>query len=126
MKGTIIAISKIFGSRTTARGVIPNHKSYNWAPEHPHELGAAPAYVPVYGPGYGRWRLEIEMDKPAATDYMLNVLKPVTSAKETLPPVRKIEDRDTFGAEIVMTDGTTYTVRFGKDSLDAPRVNVSR
>ena len=116
---------KDFWIKDYSEGVIPNHKSFNWAPEYPHEVGGAPAYVPVYGPGYGRWRLEIEMDNPAATDYVLNVFKPVTDAKETLPPVRKIDNGGTFGAEIVK-DGARYTVLFGKDSLDAPRVSVGR
>jgi hypothetical protein len=43
------------------------------------------AYMAVHGPGYGRWRLEIEMDNPAANEYVLNPLKPTLSPAETMP-----------------------------------------
>ncbi len=114
---------KDFWVKDYNEGVIPNHKSFNWAPQRPNESMGAPAYVPVYGPGYGRWRLEIEPDALSQTDTMLNVLKPTTDAKETLPPIRRIDSRSTFGAEIVK-DGARYRVLFDKDSLDAPRLEI--
>jgi hypothetical protein len=114
---------KDFWVKDFSEGVIPNHKSYNWAPEYPHEVGGAPAYVPVYGPGYGRWRLEIEPETPARTDYMLNVLKPALDASDKLPPIRKIDGEGMFGAEIVK-DGKKYTVLFPKDSLAAPQLSI--
>lgn len=86
-------------------------------------MGGAPAYVPVYGPGYGRWRLEIEPETPARTDYMLNVLKPALDAGEKLPPIRKMDGEGTFGAEIAV-GGRTYTVLFPKDSLAAPQLSI--
>ena len=49
---------KDFWIKDFSEGVIPNHKSFNWPPQRAHE-SAEEAYVPVYGPGYGRWRLEI-------------------------------------------------------------------
>jgi hypothetical protein len=79
----------------------------------------------VYGPGYGRWRLAIEPDAPAKTDYVLNLLKPALDAGEAFPPIRKLETEGSFGAEI-LKGGARYTVVFPKDSLDAPRVMVNR
>jgi hypothetical protein len=114
---------KDFWVKDFSEGVIPNHKSFNWAPEHPLEVGGAPAYMPVYGPGYGRWRLEIEPETPARTDYLLMVLKPALDPNQTLPPIRKIDGPAILGAEIV-TAGRKYAVRFPKDSLDPPRVSV--
>jgi hypothetical protein len=116
---------KDFWIKDYSEGVIPNHRSFNWAPEHPIEVGGAPAYVPVYGPGYGRWRIQIEPDAPAAADYVLNILKPTLDAKETLPPIRKIDTPGTLGAEIEQ-DGVKYTLVFAKDSLDAPRLEIGR
>ena len=49
---------KDFWIKDFSEGVIPNHKSFNWPPQRANE-SAEEAYVPVYGPGYGRWRLEI-------------------------------------------------------------------
>jgi hypothetical protein len=115
---------KDFWIKDYSEGVIPNHKSFNWAPEGPNEAMATPPYVPVYGPGYGRWRLEIEPDKPNKTDYVLNLLKPTLDSKETLPPVRKVETADGFGAEIIK-GGTKYTVTFSKDTLEAPQMVIS-
>ncbi|MEK7407961.1 MAG: hypothetical protein AAB225_23065 [Acidobacteriota bacterium] len=113
---------KDFWVKDFSEGVIPNHKSTNWAPERPHE-SAEEAYVPIYGPGYGRWRLEVEPAAPASTDYFLNILKPVLSPKEALPPIRRLESADTFGAEIVR-DRTKYVLTFSKDSLEAPRLEI--
>ena len=50
---------KDFWIKDYSEGVIPNHKSFNWAPERPTEI-SYDKYMPVYGPGYGRWRLEVE------------------------------------------------------------------
>lgn len=114
---------KDFWVKDFSEGVIPNHKSLNWAPERPNEAAFEP-YVPVFGPGYGRWRLELEPDAPAATDYFLNVLKPTLDAAGAMPPVRRIETGTTFGAEIV-SGGTTYRVVFSKDTLAAPEVAIA-
>ena len=116
---------KDFWIKDYSEGVIPNHKSFNWAPEGPIEVMGAPAYLPVYGPGYGRWRLEIVPDAPAKTDYVLNLLKPTVDAKEVLPPIRKVDTGSAFGAEIVK-GGTRYRVMFSKDSLDAPRLEIGK
>lgn len=116
---------KDFWVKDYSEGVIPNHKSFNWAPERPNETMGAPAYQAVFGPGYGRVRLEIEPDVPGKTAYVLNLLKPTLDAKETLPPVRRIDTADTIGAEIVQ-GGTKYTVVFPKDSLGVPRVEITR
>jgi hypothetical protein len=97
-------------------GVIPNHKSFNWAPVKPIETYNE-AYIPVFGEGYGKWRLEIQPAAPNKTDYFLNVLKPTLDANAKLPPIRRIETADTFGAEL-----TGYRVIFSKASLAAPRV----
>lgn len=113
---------KDFWVKDFSEGVIPNHKSTNWAPERPNESAEA-AYVPVYGPGYGRWRLEVEPAVPASTDYFLNILKPVLSPKDVLPPVRRLETEGAFGAEIVK-DQTRYVLTFSKDSLEPPHLEV--
>jgi hypothetical protein len=98
-------------------GVIPNHKSFNWAPQKPIETYAK-AYSSVFGPGYGRWRLEIDPATASRTDFFLNVLKPTLEANEKLPPITRIETADTFGAALLK-----YRVVFSKESLEAPRVD---
>jgi len=115
---------KDFWIKDFSEGVIPNHKSYNWPPERPHEF-SEPAYVPIYGPGYGRWRLEVEPAAPAKTDYFLNVMKPSLKPGEPMPPVQRIETADSFGAEITHS-GTKYRLMFAKESLDAPRLWISK
>jgi hypothetical protein len=116
---------KDFWVKDYNEGVIPNHKSFNWAPERPNETMGAPAYMPVYGPGYGRWRLEIEMDAPRKTDYVLNLLKPTVDSAETLLPIGKIETAAEFGA-VITRDNVKYTVTFSKDSLERPRLEIGR
>ncbi|MBO0719871.1 MAG: hypothetical protein J2P41_03560 [Blastocatellia bacterium] len=113
---------KDFWIRDFSEGVIPNHESLNWPPERPQEAAEA-AYVPVYGPGYGRWRLEVEPSAPARTDYFLIVLKPSLDPKMAMPEVRRVESADTFGAEI---DGgnTLYVLTFKKTTLDPPQLEV--
>ena len=103
-----------------SEGVIPNHKSANWPPVNPIE-DAAKEYIPVYGPGYGRWRLEVEPGAPATTDYFLNVLHPTLDQKAIMPPITKLETTDTFGAAIKQ-DSKTYRVIFSKNTLAKPRV----
>jgi len=115
---------KDFWIKDFSEGAIPNHKSFNWAPERPHEF-SEPAYVSVYGPGYSRWRLEVEPEAQAKTDYFLNILKPAVSPGETAPPARKIETATTFGAEITM-GGRRYVLTFSKESLDVPRLEIGR
>ncbi|MDP2996709.1 MAG: hypothetical protein Q8N47_04420, partial [Bryobacterales bacterium] len=114
---------KDFWVKDFSEGVIPNHKSVNWAPEAPLEI-AARDYIPVYGPGYGRWRLEVEPATPAKTDFFLNLLKPSLDPNAKLPVIRKKETADSFGAEID-SGGNRYTIMFGKDSLDRPRIEIS-
>ncbi len=114
---------KDFWVKDYSEGVIPHHKSVNWAPEAPLEI-AAKEYIPVYGPGYGRWRLEVEPAAPAAPDFFLNVLKPTLEAGEKLPPMRRLETAGTFGAEI-QSGGRNYVVVFPKDTLDRPRVDIT-
>jgi hypothetical protein len=113
---------KDFWVKDFSEGVIPNHKSVNWAPEAPLEV-AAKEYVPVFGPGYGRWRIEVEPTAPAKTDFFLNVLHPTLDAKAMLPQIHRVETADGFGAEIE-ANGRRYTVTFSKESLAAPRVTV--
>jgi hypothetical protein len=113
---------KDFWIQDFSEGVIPNHKSFNWAPERPNE-SAEEAYVPVYGPGYGRWRLEIEPTTPATTDHFMSLLKPTVNPKEAFSTARRIETRGAFGAELAH-DRTKYVLTFGKDALEAPRVEV--
>jgi hypothetical protein len=114
---------KDFWVKDYSEGVLPGHKSENWAPAFPIEAYAE-AYVPVYGPGYGRWRLEVEPVEPARTDHFLNVLKPTLNQSERLPSVIKVESAAIFGAE-VRSGGTVYRVSFRKDALEAPRVSTS-
>ncbi|MCX6636280.1 MAG: hypothetical protein NT090_14550, partial [Acidobacteria bacterium] len=111
-----------FWVKDFSEGAIANHKSVNWAPEAPLEI-AAKEYIPVYGPGYGRWRLEVEPAAPAKTDFFLNVLKPSLDQDGKLPPMRKIETGESFGAEI-QAGGKRYVIAFSKNSLDRPRVTV--
>jgi hypothetical protein len=51
--------------------------------------GAGFVYLPVFGPGYGRWRLEMETAEPVKLDYFLNFR--ITFRKDTLdvPPVTR-------------------------------------
>lgn len=115
---------KDFWIKDYSEGVIPNHKSFNWAPERPTEI-SYDKYMPVYGPGYGRWRLEVEPASPAKTDFFLNVLRPTLDKGEALPPIRRTESSATYGAEIVK-DGVRYRVAFGKDDITRVDVEVSR
>ena len=112
---------KDFWVQDFSEGVLPGHKSANWAPAFPIEAYAEP-YIPVYGPGYGRWRLEVEPTAAAATDYFLNVLKPSLRPGDRMPPISRIETADTFGAEIE-AGGRRYRVVFAKQSLAPPRIN---
>jgi hypothetical protein len=114
---------KDFWVQDFSEGVIPNHKSVNWAPETPLEI-AAKEYVPVYGPGYGRWRLEVEPAAPATTDFFLNILKPTLDPNAKLPATRRLETPGSFGAEIE-SGSTRYTITFSKDSLERPLVRIA-
>jgi hypothetical protein len=82
---------------------------------------AAKEYIPVFGPGYGRWRLEVEPGAPAQTDFFLNVLQPTLDPNAKLPPIEKLETPDTFGVSI-----KTYRVVFSKNSLAPPRLTSAR
>jgi hypothetical protein len=114
---------KDFWVQDFSEGVIPNHKSVNWAPEAPLEI-AAKEYVPVYGPGYGRWRLEVEPAAPATTDFFLNILKPTLDPSAKLPAIRRLDTPGSFGAEIE-SGSTRYTITFSKDSLERPLVRIA-
>jgi hypothetical protein len=107
---------KDFWVKDFSEGVLPGHKSENWAPAFPIESYADP-YIPVFGPGYGRWRLELEPAQPAKVDYFLNVMKPTVSGSDSLPPVARIDDAASFGAEI-RAEGAVYRVTFRKDTLE--------
>jgi hypothetical protein len=108
--------------RDFSEGTLPNHRSFNWAPANAIETAAAP-YAPNYGPGYGRWRLEIEPEKPAKTDFFLNVLKPALDPAAALPPISRVETPDAFGAAI-QVGGRTWRVLFAKGALSAPQVTA--
>jgi hypothetical protein len=58
--------------------------------------------------------------EPAQEDRFLNVLKPALDSAETLPPMKKIDEGDSFGAEI-QAGGSVYRVLFSKDALEAPK-----
>lgn len=116
---------KDFWVKDYSEGVLPGRRSLDWAPEEPIETMGAAAYVPVYGPGYGRWRLEIEFDHPARTNYLLMLLKPTLDPREPFPPVRSIQNGTSFGAEISY-QGATYRLTFRPDTLDAPRLEITR
>lgn len=113
---------KDFWVKDYNEGVIPNHRSLTWMPEYPAEA-ANPNYIPIFNPGYGRWRLEIEPAPGSQTDYFLNVLKPTLDASAKLPTFTKIETSQTFGAEFYVSD-KKYAVIFSKDSLDAPQLEL--
>jgi hypothetical protein len=104
-----------------SEGVLPGHKSVNWAPAFPIE-SYAQEYVPTYGPGYGRWRVELEPAAAAKTDYFLNVLKPTLDAAAVMPAMERVETADGFGA-VVHSGGRDYRVVFSKDGLAAPKVS---
>jgi hypothetical protein len=79
----------------------------------------------VYGPGYGRWRLEVEMDRPAKADVVVNILKPTLNPAEALPSIQKLDRGGDFGARIAGA-GATYTLLFNKETLDPPVVTVEQ
>ena len=109
-----------FWVKDYSEGVILNHQSLNWAPEFPLEL-RVPENLSTYGPGYGRWRLEVVPTEPRKTDYFLNVLKPTVNRDETLPPMRKIETPDAFGVEFGAKEKAIRVV-FRKDALEAASI----
>jgi hypothetical protein len=113
---------KDFWVKDYNEGVIPNHRSLTWMPEFPAEA-ANPNYLPIFNPGYGRWRLEIEPAPGSQADYFLNVLKRTLDASTKLPTFTKIETSQTFGAEFYVS-GKKYAVILSKDSLDAPQVEL--
>jgi hypothetical protein len=111
---------KDFWIRDFSEGVIPNHKSLNWAPEAPLEARTSEQANTFRG-GYGRWRLEVEPSTPALTDHFLNVMRPTLNAKGSMPSIERIETAGQFGAAIRHA-GRTYRVLFAKDALEAPVV----
>jgi hypothetical protein len=104
-----------------SEGVIPNHRSWNWAPERPLEI-RTPEQAATFGPGYGRWRLEVEPSKPARTDYFLNVLRPSLAATKPLPEIERFETPGAYGAQI-SDSGRTFRVMFSKEALTPPVVD---
>ena len=114
---------KDFWVKDYNQGLIPNHVSFNWAPERPNETMGAPPYMSVFGPGYGRWRLEVEMDRQAKEDVVLNILKPTVNAADVLPSIEQLDRGGEFGARISAADAT-YTLLFRKETLDPPVVTV--
>lgn len=111
---------KDFWIKDFSEGVIPNHRSLNWAPERPLEMRTS-EQAATFGPGYGRWRLEVEPSKPARTDHFLNVMRPSLVPNAAMPAIERIETADQFGA-LIRDGGRTYRVTFGKDALRAPVV----
>lgn len=111
---------KDFWIKDFSEGVIPNHRSVNWAPERPLEM-RTPEQASTFGPGHGRWRLEVEPAKPAKTDHFLNVLRPSVTRDAAMPSIERIETAGQFGA-VIREGGRTYRVLFGKDALAAPVV----
>jgi hypothetical protein len=113
-----------FWVKDYSEGVLPFHKSMNWPPEQPIET-SVPAYRSIFGPGYGRWRLEVEPVQQHKTEYFLNVLRPSVKPSSTLPDVRRIEAAGTFGAEF-REGSSIYRVVFSKETLEKPQVSISR
>ncbi len=110
-----------FWVKDFSEGVLPGHKSENWAPAFPIE-SYAQEYIPTYEPGYGRWRVELEPTSASKTDYFLNVLKPTVDSAATLPAIDKVDTAETFGA-VVHSGGQDYRVMFEKDTLAAPKIS---
>ncbi|HWR52021.1 MAG TPA: DUF4962 domain-containing protein [Bryobacteraceae bacterium] len=111
---------KDFWIRDFSEGIIPNHRSFNWAPERPLEV-RTPEQATTFVGGYGRWRLEVEPSQPARTDYFLNVMRPSLKPGSAMPAIERIETADQFGA-LIRDGARTWRVVFGKDALDAPVV----
>jgi hypothetical protein len=111
---------KDFWIRDFSEGVIPNHRSFNWAPERPLEMRTG-EQASTFGPGYGRWRLEIEPPEPGRTDHFLNVLQPSLDRKAPRLRLERIDTPEEFGA-VVEHAGKKYRVVFKKDALSAPTV----
>ena len=110
-----------FWVKDFSEGVLPGHKSENWAPAFPIE-SYAQEYMSTYEPGYGRWRVELEPTAAAKTDYFLNVLKPTVDPAAVLPGIDKVETADSFGA-VVHSGGRDCRVVFSKDTLGAPKIS---
>ena len=109
-----------FWIRDFSEGVIPNHRSYNWAPERPLEIRVA-EQAATFGSGYGRWRLEVEPSKPERTDHFLNLLRPSVQPDSAMPAIERTETGTEFGA-VIREAGRTYRVVFSKNALAAPVV----
>ncbi len=110
-----------FWVRDFSEGVLPGHRSENWAPAFPIE-SFAQEYISTYEPGYGRWRVELEPSAATKTDYFLNVLKPAVDASAVLPVIDRVDTVEDFGA-VVHGGGRDYRVMFQKDGLAAPRIS---
>ena len=104
-------------------GTLPGRKSVNWAPAFPIE-SFAQEYLPTYGPGYGRWRIELEPAGANKTDYFLNVLKPTVNSAEAMPVMEKLETANEFGA-LIHSAGKDYRILFPKDTLEVPLTRVT-
>ena len=111
-----------FWVKDYSEGVLPGHKSQNWPPERPIET-TVPSYTSIFGPGYGRWRLEIEPAGEHATEYFLNLLQPTLELRAVLPHVERLETAAQFGTEI-SARGRTWRVTFAKNTLEPPNVSV--
>ena len=107
-----------FWVKDYSEGVLPGHKSVNWAPAFPIE-SYAQEYIPTYNGGYGRWRIELEPVAQNKTDYILNVLKPTNDAEAVMPAMEKVETATEFGA-VVHAGGKDYRILFSKGTLAAP------
>jgi hypothetical protein len=112
--------AKDFWIKDFSEGVIPNHRSFNWAPEGPLEA-RTPEQATTFRGGYGRWRLEVEPPKPALTDHFLNVMRPSLKPGTGMPSLERFETAVQFGV-LIRDGGRAYRVAFGKDALEAPVV----
>jgi len=113
---------KDFWIKDFSEGVIPNHRSFNWAPESPLEI-RTPAQATTFIGGYGRWRLEVEPSEPSRTDHFLNLMQPSLEPKAAMPAMERIETADQFGA-LIRASGRIYRVLFGKNTLAAPTIEL--
>jgi hypothetical protein len=111
-----------FWVRDFSEGRIANHRSFNWMPESPPEF-ASSVYESIFGPGYGRWRLEVGPVAARTTDHFLNVLKPAVERSAALPVTEPVETDDTFGVRLT-GGGASYLVVFSKAAPAIAKVEI--
>lgn len=109
---------KDFWVKDYSEGVVPDHRSMNWAPVYPQEMNRTD-YNATFSGGYGRWRVEVQPTVPSKRDYFLNVLHPTTDPKAALPEMTRIETAVVFGVTFTSA-GKPWKVTFPKETLDPP------